>query len=189
MWSIVFVDLLLACAHHDGAVVSAHKALQLEGSVFGRALVREDDDGSDGTDEPSEHWLPSPALAPSSAPPSTTKGKGKGRAAKKKPPPSKKAASAKPDPFLQKYSSFLTIIEAMRSPKASSRGLCISAIRNIAQCDVLFCQELFQVLIPAAWARMPNNKWRSAFVPPRVSSFAASSLAISQAFAWFHNTQ
>ena len=168
MWTTVFVDLLLACAHHDGAVVSADSVLQLEGSVFGHALAREDDDGSDGTDdEPSSHWLPSPALASSSATTSTAKGKGKGRAAKKKPPPpSKKAASAEPDPLVQKYSSFLAIIEAMRSPKTSSRGLCISAIRNIAQCDVLFCQELFEVLIPAAWARMPNNKWRSAFVPP-----------------------
>ena len=42
----------------------------------------------------------------------------------------------------------------------------MSAIRNIAQCDVVFCQELFQVLMPAAWSLMPNNKWRSAFVPP-----------------------
>ena len=155
MWTIVFVDLLLACAHHDGAVVSANKALQLEGSVFGV-----------GTDEPLDHWLPSPALAASSVVPLTTKGKGKGRAGKKKLPPSKKAASAKSDPLVQKYSSFLAIIEAMRSPKASSRGLCVSAIRNIAQCDVVLCQELFEVLIPAAWARMPNNRWRSAFVPP-----------------------
>ena len=186
MWIIIFVDLLLACAHPDGAVVPAGKALQFEGSVFGQFA------GSDDTDEPSDHWLPSPAFVPSSSSPPPTKGKGKGRGAKKKQPAPKKSATTKTDPLLQKYSSFLAAVEATRSPDTSSRGLCITAIRNIAQCDVRFCQQLFEALIPAAWARMPNNKWRSAFVPPLESLLSqphhAQFLKHSHGFAAADNT-
>ena len=175
MWTIVFVDLLLACAHHDGAVGPVDQSLQLKGSMLGHVLTRKGDaDPAAGDKEGGEDneatsgycWLPAPTVARSPSPPAT-KGKGKVRGAKKKQQQqSKKAASSGSDVLVQRYAAFLAAIETVRSPDKASRGLCISAIRNIAQCDVVFCQELFQVLMPAAWALMPNNKWRSAFVPP-----------------------
>ena len=70
------------------------------------------------------------------------------------------------------YKTFQQRIASEQYDGGAGRGRCLSALRNLAHCDVELCHNLFQSLLCSAWLRCPSNCARFSLVPALESLLA-----------------
>ncbi len=67
--------------------------------------------------------------------------------------------------LIPEYYEFSRVIICGKTEAPNCRGDCLTAIRDLLQGDIVFCQRIFESLVASAWSLCPNNEVRQAFVP------------------------
>jgi len=153
LWSLVFVEFLIACSRHNGGLrLVCDTSLTREGTSMD---ITDTNTTSTSAERTCNWWFVSPK--------------------------SNKSCNDKPEDGSNTicvndidvvYKSFQNIILGEKDDNRCGLGRCLAALRALAHGNANLCQEYFERLLFAAWRRLPSNGARLALIPALESLLA-----------------